>query len=59
MNLPPTSSFQSIQLHDVPLTRDSIFYMAAVTLLAFIISDGRVMWYESLSMLVLYSMYIL
>ncbi|KAL1459047.1 hypothetical protein WDU94_011059 [Cyamophila willieti] len=33
--------------------------MASVTILAFVIQDGQVMWYESLAMLILYSLYIL
>lgn len=53
------SRMKMIQLDDIPLTRDSIFYIAAVTTLAFVIQDGKVHWYESLAMLGLYSLYIL
>lgn len=52
------SRTKSIQLEDIPLTRDTIFYIAAVTVLAFVIQDGQVHWYESLVMLALYTLYI-
>uniref|UniRef100_A0A8D9ABV2 Sodium/potassium/calcium exchanger 5 n=1 Tax=Cacopsylla melanoneura TaxID=428564 RepID=A0A8D9ABV2_9HEMI len=53
------SGMKIIQLKDFPLTRDSLFYVASVTILAYVIQDGKVSWYESLAMLMLYSLYIL
>lgn len=41
-----------------PLFRDSVFYAFTVVILILVIYDGEVTWYESLSMLLLYGVYI-
>ncbi|KAH9383513.1 hypothetical protein HPB48_025085 [Haemaphysalis longicornis] len=41
-----------------PLFRDSLFYAFTVVILILVIYDGEVTWYESLSMLLLYGVYI-
>ncbi|XP_075554959.1 sodium/potassium/calcium exchanger 4-like [Dermacentor variabilis] len=41
-----------------PLFRDSIFYAFTVVILILVIYDGKVTWYDSLFMLLLYAVYI-
>ncbi|KAK3595307.1 hypothetical protein CHS0354_004456 [Potamilus streckersoni] len=49
----------AVHLNWWPLFRDCIFYTISVTALAVVIIDENVYWYEALSFLVLYGLYIL
>ena len=42
-----------------PVTRDCLFYVMSIGALIVVLVDGRVYWYESIVLLVLYAVYIL
>lgn len=47
-----------ITLNWFPLVRDSLFYLISIIAMILIIMDERVYWYEALSLLILYTCYI-
>ncbi|KAL5008461.1 hypothetical protein ScPMuIL_014042 [Solemya velum] len=49
---------QVIVLSWWPLCRDSVCYSLSVVILIVVVADGKVTWYESLFMLIMYAMYI-
>ncbi|KAL5963115.1 Sodium/potassium/calcium exchanger 4, partial [Taenia solium] len=51
-------SKEVIYLNWWPLVRDSIFYLVSIILLALVIVDEKVYWYEALILLLFYGLYI-
>ncbi|VDM33452.1 unnamed protein product [Hydatigera taeniaeformis] len=51
-------SKEIIYLNWWPLVRDSIFYLVSISLLALVILDEKVYWYEALILLIFYGLYI-